>query len=380
MADLEPLVEPFTISVPDAELDDLRRRLRHSRWPDRLEGVGWEAGAEHAYLVELCRYWESAYDWRATERAINRWPNYTTMIDGQRLHFLHVRSGRPEAFPLLLLHGWPGSVVEFLRVIDLLARPGGQGPVFDLVCPSLPGYGWSSPLSAEGWGVGRTAAAMTRLMNRLGYQSLGVQGGDWGAIIATRMAQQDPESIRGLHLNMIRPPAVDPARADLSPEERSVAEDYARYRKTEVGYVAIQSTKPQSLGYGLVDSPVGLAAWITEKVRSWSDCGGDLESVFSKDELLANVSVYWLTRTGGSAARMYLEAGREEAVVTPVTVPTGVAVFPAEVYRSSRRWAEERFNVQRWTRMQHGGHFAAWEQPELLASDAAAFFASLSAR
>jgi epoxide hydrolase len=376
---------PFKVQVSDEDLADLKRRLRQTRWPDQLPETGWAYGTDTAYLRELCTYWADEFDWRAVERAINGWPQFLTAIDGQQIHFLHVKSTAPSAVPLLLLHGWPGSVLEFQEVIGPLVDPeaygGSVADAFDIVCPSLPGYGWSGPTREPGWDLTRIARTFAELMDGLGYTRFAVQGGDWGSMIAVRLAQLHPDRIVGVHLNLILTAGPQPEDGDPTPEEAALVAERSRYGATEEGYVAIQSTKPQTLATALNDSPAGLASWMVDRFHAWTDCDGDLETALSRDSILAAISVYWLTRTAGSAARLYFErrtSGIPVVLDSRLDVPVGCAVFPHEIRRSSRRWAERHYNVQSWTEMPRGGHFAAWEQPDPLVADIRRFFGKVA--
>ena len=380
-------IEPFEIRVPDEVLDDLRERLARTRWPDQIEGSGWGYGTDLAYLKELCAYWRDGFDWRAQEAHLNRFPHFRTAIDGQPLHFLHHRSRSAAALPLLVLHGWPGSIAEFAKIIGPLADPEAHGgparDAFHVICPSLPGYGFSGPTRTPGWDIRRIADAMAKLMARLGYERYGAQGGDWGAVAATQLGMIDAPHLAGIHLNMVLagPPdgAADPMEGVTEPERQALA-DLARFEDDETGYQRIQGTRPQTLGYGLNDSPAGLAAWIVEKFRAWSDCGGDVESRFTKDELLTNITIYWVTQTINSSTRLYCEtmrAGRWGLSGHRVGVPTGCAIFPKDAIRPPRRWAEAHYDVRRWSVMPSGGHFAALEEPEALVAEIRAFFREL---
>lgn len=372
---------PFRVEATDEELADLRRRLAATRWPDQIPGSGWDYGTDEGYLRELCWYWESKFDWRRVEAGINQWPQFLTTIDGQRIHFVHARSPEPSATPLLLVHGWPGSVLEFLKVLRPLTDPeaygGSTADAFHVVCPSIPGYGWSGPTRERGWDPTRTAAAFTQLMHGLGYARFGVQGGDWGSTIAVQLASDFPDRLVGMHLNFVISAGPQPEDGEPTAEEAEILAKAKAYSPAEEGYVAIQSTKPQTIAYALNDSPAGLASWIVEKFRTWTDCNGDVESVLTRDEILAGVTAYWLTQTAGSSARLYYEAfksGNIPPAAERIDLPVGCAIFPAEMYQSSRRWAERHYNVQRWTKMARGGHFAAMEQPEALVTDIQAFF------
>jgi epoxide hydrolase len=378
-------VTPFRVEVPESELSYLRERLRHTRWPEAETVDDWSQGVPLAYLTELCGYWAEAYDWRATEARLNALPQFRTEIDRLGIHFLHVRSPHPGALPLVMTHGWPGSVVEFLKVIGPLTDPAAHGgdpaDAFHLVCPSLPGYGFSDRPVAPGWGVRRTAAAWTELMARLGYRRYGAQGGDWGTSISTSIGQQDPGHVVGIHLN---PPiaAPDPATfGDLTQTERQALADLERAQTQESGYSAEQATRPQTVGYGLVDSPAGLCAWIVEKFQAWTDCAGHPENALTRDEMLDNVMLYWLPGTGASSARMYWESFAQvsewftQSTVDTVPVPTGCSIFPKEIPRPSRRWAARRYpDIRYWNEPDKGGHFAAFEQPELFVDEVRAFF------
>jgi len=375
------------IEVPDEVLDDLRRRLAAARLPDQIPGSGWDYGTDLAYLRELCSYWRDKYDWRAQEAALNRFEHYHTEIDGQKVHFVHARSRVKDAMPIVITHGWPGSVYEFHKIIGPLVDPAAHGgserDAFHVVCPSIPGYGFSGPTHTPGWDVRRVAETWAKLMARLGYAKYGAQGGDWGAIITTQLASVDPAHVAGIHLNMVvaGPPAgaANPMEG-VGPDEAAALGDMGNFQKNETGYQQIQGTKPQTLGYALNDSPTGLAAWIVEKFRTWSDCGGDVEKRFSKDELLTNIMIYWVTQTINSSVRLYCEtmrAGRFALPSEKIAVPTGVSVFPKEIYRPPRRWVEATFNLVQWTKRDSGGHFAALEEPAALVEDIRGLFRKL---
>ncbi|MET1000760.1 MAG: epoxide hydrolase [Acidimicrobiia bacterium] len=367
------MIEPFEIRVDDAVLDDLQRRLTATRLPDEIDGAGWDYGIPFGYLGELVAYWRDGYDWRAEEARLNTLPQFRTEIDAQLIHFVHSRSPREDALPLLLTHGWPGSIVEFLDVIGPLTES------FHVVAPSLPGYGFSGPTKARGWDTWRIARAFAELMSRLGYARYGAQGGDWGAQVATRLAALDPEHCVALHLNM--PIAERPAEpVELTDADEADLAALGHFAREESGYANEQSTKPQTLGVALNDSPAGLLAWIVEKFRGWSDCDGDPETVFTRDQLLTNVMVYWATATSASAARLYWEhrhLASVEGAPEYVSVPTGVARYPKEIVRYPRSWVERRYNVTRWVDMPCGGHFAAMEQPDLFVDDVREFFRSV---
>ncbi len=378
-------VRGFRLAVPEEELRDLRGRLGRTRWPEPATVDDWSQGVPLGYLRELCRYWADGYDWRATEARLNGLGQFRTELDGLGIHFLHVRSPHPGALPLVLTHGWPGSVVEFLKVIGPLTDPVGHGgeaaDAFHVVCPSLPGYGFSDKPARPGWGVERIAAAWAALMARLGYDRYGAQGGDWGTSVSVSLAQQDPGHVAGIHLT---PPLAPPDPAtlgDLTEAERAALADLEEAGDWESGYSREQATRPQTVGYGLVDSPAALCAWIVEKFWSWTDCDGHPENVLTRDELLDNLMLYWLPGTGASAARLYWESIRQvnRVLTGPVTdrveVPTGCSIFPKELQRPSRRWAERRFvDIRFWNEPSKGGHFAAFEQPELFVEEVRAFF------
>jgi len=370
--------EPFRVSVPDEALDDLRVRLAHARWPNEIAGAGWAYGTDLAYLRDLVGYWRDGFDWRAREAVLNSFDQFTTSVDGQRIHFVHQRSALPDAMPLLLVHGWPGSVVEFLDAIPLLTGPPDSADAFHVVAPSLPGYAFSGPTWEPGWHPRRMAAAFAGLMASLGYDRFGVQGGDWGSIVVANVADLAPDHVAGLHVNFLSAPRPAGQRtASLPAEEQARIEEMRAWQQNEAGYSAIQGTKPQTVGYALEDSPVGLAGWIVEKFRAWSDCGGHVERSFTRDQLLTNVSVYWFTATATSSARLYFEMRRAGAAAVPqapVTVPTGVANYPGEVTKVPRAWAERRYNITHWVDMPRGGHFAAMEVPELFVDDVRTFF------
>jgi epoxide hydrolase len=373
-------IRPFRIAVPDDDLDDLRQRLARTRWPEAECVNDWSQGIPLNYTRELAAYWASEYDWRAREAALNRFDHFITDIDGLDIHFIHQRSPLPNAFPLVITHGWPGSIVEFHKVIEPLTDPtrhGGRADdAFHVVCPSLPGYGFSGKPATTGWGVGKVAEAWEALMVRLGYDRYGAQGGDWGAAVTTQIGRNKGHCA-AIHLNM--PIALPPAGGLENPteEEQQALAAAAEYQQWDSGYSKQQSTRPQTLGYGLVDSPAGQMAWIIEKFRTWMDCDGHPENVLSRDELLDNVMMYWLTASGASSARMYWESFRIFGSTTPVELPTGVASFPKEILRAPRGWCEANYNITHWTTMPRGGHFAAFEQPGLFVDDIRTFFATV---
>ncbi len=377
-------IEPFRIDISDAVLDDLRERLRRTRWPGEIEEAGWDYGTPLGYLRELCEYWERDFDWRAQERRLNRYPHFKAAIDGLGIHFVHVRGKGPDPKPLVLTHGWPSTFVELEKVVAPLSDPvsvgADPGTAFDLVIPSLPGYGFSDQPRARGMDPAKIAAIWRKLMTEgLGYEQFLAQGGDWGAAVTTALARDHADVVEGIHLNFVvaggDAPALD--ESSLSEDERAFLAQRLEWRSAEWSYGHQQGTKPQSLSYGLNDSPAGLAGWIVEKWRAWSDCGGDVEARFSKDELLTNLTIYWATETIASSIRLYYE--REQAppplvADQPIGVPTAFARFPVELTHPPREWVARFFNLVRFTEMPRGGHFAAAEEPELLAADIRASF------
>jgi pimeloyl-ACP methyl ester carboxylesterase len=375
-------IRPFQVEVPQADLDDLHDRLGRTRWSDDLPGVGWSRGVPLEYLRELAEHWRTGFDWRKQEATINQYPQFTTTIDGANVHFLHVRSPEPDATPLLLLHGWPGSVVEFLDVVGPLSDPRAHGgdpaDAFHLVIPSLPGHGFSGPLNEPGWTDGRVAAALTELMARLGYQRYGVQGGDIGAFIAPQLGRLDPDHVIGVHVNALTTfPSGDPAEmADLNEREQQRMARFQLFQDDLMGYMQVQGTRPQTIAYALADSPVGQLAWIVEKFKDWTNPSAELPSdAVDRDRLLANVSIYWFTNTARSSANAYYERFHDASMWAPrqrSVVPTGVAVFPQDI--AIRRFAERTETVVRWSEFDRGGHFAAMEAPDLLVGDVRGFF------
>jgi pimeloyl-ACP methyl ester carboxylesterase len=374
-------IDPFRIAATDEQLDDLRRRLRAARFPERECVDDWSQGIPLAYVQDLCAYWAEKYDWRAREARLNRFPQFKTAIDGVDIHFLHVRSPHENAMPLVITHGWPGSIVEFHKVIEPLTNPtafgGDARDAFHVVAPSLPGYGFSGKPGRSGWNVQRIARAWSVLMPRLGYKRYAAQGGDWGAMVTTCIGIQDPENCLGVHLNMpIAPP--DPATmGDLTDREKSALAGMQHYNDWDSGYSKQQSTRPQTVGYGLTDSPAGQAAWIVEKFWSWTDCDGHPENVLTRDELLDNVMLYWLPANAASSARLYWESFRSPPM-DPITIPVGCSIFPKEIFRTSRRWAEKRFpKLVHFSEMEKGGHFAAFEQPDAFVREVRGCFRKL---
>jgi microsomal epoxide hydrolase len=377
-------ITPFRIDVPEEVLTDLRERLRRTRWPDQIPGAEWVYGTDLATLQELCAYWADGFDWRAAEVELNRWPQFETDVDGLHLHFVHARSPHPGAFPLVITHGWPGSVSEFLKILGPLTDPPAHGgdaaDAFHVVAPSMPGYGFSGPTARPGVDIRAVAEVNAALMARLGYRRYGAQGGDWGAAASAQVGLLDADHVAGVHLNLVTagPPDRDNPTVGVEPGELAALADLETFRREETGYQRIQGSRPQTLAYGLTDSPAGLAGWILEKFRRWSDCDGDVYSRFTRDELLTNITIYWVTGTINASTRLYYEtmhsgrffgAGQDR-----VQVPTGAAIFPKELFRPPRVWAEAAYNIQQWTVMPSGGHFAAMEEPELLVDDIRSFF------
>jgi pimeloyl-ACP methyl ester carboxylesterase len=380
-------VQPFRIDIPDAALDDLRDRLARTRWPDELPGAGWAYGVPLGYLRELAEYWRAGYDWRAQEARLNQFPQFITTIDGARVHFLHVRSPEPQALPVVITHGWPGSVAEFLDVIGPLTDPGAHGgdpaDAFHLVIPSIPGYGFSGPTDGTGWTTARVAKAWTELMRRLGYQRYGAQGGDWGAFVSPEVGRADPDHVVGVHVNAATFGFIP--FGDVGSEELATFTDAEKARLQRLkwflsdgnAYFQIQATRPQTLAYGLTDSPVGQLAWNVEKFKEWTHPAEDPpERAVDRDQLLTNVMLYWLTGTAGSAARLYYENMHAASWgQPPATTPTGVAVFAEDV--AIRRYAERANNIVHWSEFDRGGHFAAMEAPDLFVQDVRACFRPL---
>ena len=374
-------IDPFRIDASDLALDDLKRRIHATRWPDPETVDDWSQGIPLGYVQEVCTYWAEKYDWREREARLNEFPQFKTEIEGCDIHFVHARSRHENALPLVITHGWPGSIVEFQKVIGPLSDPTAHGgdaaDAFHVVCPSLPGYGFSGKPTKTGWGVERIADVWGQLMLRLGYERYAAQGGDWGAMVTTWIGTRDPEHCAGIHLNM--PIALpDPETlGDLSEREKSAMAGFEHYQQWDSGYSKQQSTRPQTVGYGLVDSPTAQAAWILEKFWSWTDCHGHPENVLSRDELLDNVMLYWLPATGASSARLYWESFNSPPLGS-VKVPVGCSIFPKEIFRTSKRWAEKQFGgLLHWNELDKGGHFAAFEQPETFVDEVRSCFRSL---
>ncbi|MFM5917587.1 MAG: epoxide hydrolase family protein [Novosphingobium sp.] len=371
-------VRPFVLDVPQAEIDDLYRRLDETRWPNKEPVSDWSQGTPLAELQALCAYWRDGYDWRRCEARLNSLGQFKTEIQGLDIHFLHVRSPRADAVPLLLTHGWPGSVIEFMGVIDQLANPPAGEMAFHVVAPSLPGFGFSGKPAEIGWGVPKIAFCWIELMVRLGYERWVAQGGDWGAIVTTAIGMIKPPGCVGIHLNM---PFARPLPEDLAepaPDEQRALAALKHYQDWDSGYSKQQSTRPQSLGYGLVDSPAGLAGWIYEKMWAWTDNDGSPLDALAMDQILDNIMLYWLPATGASAARLYWESFNATGEIT-VEVPTAVSAFPKEILPTPRKWAERTYrNIVHWGDMKKGGHFAAWEQPEAFTRELRTAFALMA--
>jgi pimeloyl-ACP methyl ester carboxylesterase len=376
---------PFRIEFPDEALEDLANRLRHTRWPEAETVAGtdepWQQGMPLHVTQELVRFWAEDYDWRATEARLNELDHFRTVVDGLGIHFIHARSPQADALPLVMTHGWPGSVVEFLKVIGPLTDPGSHGgdpaDAFHLVLPSLPGYGFSDKPTHTGWGIPRIAAAWEQLMLRLGYDRFGAQGGDWGSMVTSQLGMDHPRHLAGIHLNM---PIVFPdpeTMEDMTEPEMRALASFDHYQQWDNGYSTQQSTRPQTLGYGLADSPVGQMAWIVEKFWSWTDNDGDPRDALTETELIDNVMLYWLTNSGASSARLYWESFKH-LDVREISVPVGCSIFPKEIFQSSRRWAEKRFtDLRHFGVLDAGGHFAAFEQPGTFVDEVRAAFRSM---
>jgi pimeloyl-ACP methyl ester carboxylesterase len=393
-------VEPFSIAVPQATLDDLAERLARTRWPDAADGPGWEDGTSPAFLRALVDWWQTGYDWRAQEAALNRFTHFKATVDGIGLHFVYERGRGPAPLPLVLTHGWPSTFYELLPLVPLLTDPASHGgdaaDAFDVVIPSLPGYGFSDPLQGRGSANRVPELWATLMVDALGYPRFGAHGGDIGAMVANRLALEHPERLVGIHVTRAAEPYVGPGAAPLTEAEQALLEARARWHEHEGGYAHLQRTRPQTLAFGLADSPVGLAAWIVEKWRAWSDCDGQVTRRFSNDQLLTTVMLYWVTGTIGSSFRFHREwalgaashpeawTGRDEVpagVVRPlgrgerIQVPAAVALFD---YPCPREWAERAYgDLRRFTDMPRGGHFTAMEEPQLLAEDLRGFFRAL---
>jgi pimeloyl-ACP methyl ester carboxylesterase len=374
-------IRPFTIAVPEVALDDLKDRLARTRWPEKETVDDWDQGVPLAYAQDLAAYWRDHHDWRTIEGRLNSYPNFLGQIDGLDIHFLHIRSANPAARPLILTHGWPGSVLEFLEVIEPLLAD------FHLVIPSLPGYGFSGKPALAKWSVEHIAGAWNALMLALGYDRYFAQGGDWGSAVTCAIGVAHGDHCAGIHVNMVvgAPPAD--MLADLTDAEKTCLARFQWYQAKDSGYSTQQATRPQTLGYGLTDSPAGQMAWIVEKYHGWTDCGhqpggqsigGHPENALSRDAMLDTVSLYWLTASAASSARLYWHSFRS-FVAGEIHVPTACSLFPNEIMRLSRRWADARYrNIVYWNELDRGGHFAAWEQPDLFVAELRAAFALMT--
>jgi pimeloyl-ACP methyl ester carboxylesterase len=388
---VDTTVRPFRVKAPEEELTDLRRRVQATRWPDRETVNDRSEGAQLAKVQALVRYWGTNYDWRKAEARLNALPQFITEIDGLDIYFIHVRSRHPKALPLIMTHGWPGSVFELLKVIEPLTDPAAHGgraeDAFHLVIPSMPGYGFSSKPTTTGWGPARMARAWDELMRRLGYKRYVSQGGDWGAVVSDAMARQAPAGLLGIHVNMPAtvPPDIarallsgDSAPAGLSDKEKAAYESMNNLYTRGAGYAGMMLTRPQTLGYGLSDSPAALAAFFYDKFADWTYSGGEPEKALTLDEMLDDITLYWLTNTGTSAAQLYWENNANNFNAVDISIPAAITVFPGEIYQAPRSWAERAYhNLIYFNEVDKGGHFAAWEQPQLLSKELRAAFKSL---
>ncbi len=380
--------QPFKVDIPQATLDDLHERLARTRWPDEIESAGWDYGTNLEYLRELTNYWQHTFDWRKQEVMLNGFSHFRAEIDGLGIHFIHERGKGPNPTPIILTHGWPGSFYEMLKVIPLLTDPESHGgkaeDAFDVIVPSLPGYGFSDRPTKRGMTVSRIADMWVHLMtNELSYTHFAAQGGDWGSAVTEQLAIAHADAVLGVHFNNVPFTRLYAKVDNLSQEEKTYLATVRPWQSQESAYAMIQGSKPQTLGYGLNDSPVGLASWLVEKFRAWSDCDGDIEKRFTKDELLTTIMIYWVTETINSANRLYYEATHNPTLPNSAgksSVPAAIARFPHDILPAPREWSERWFNVQQWTAMPHGGHFAALEEPELLVEDIRTFFRKFKAK
>ena len=380
-------VTPFKVEVPDAVLQDLKERLDHTRWPDEIPGSGWDYGTNLDYIKELVEYWRTKFDWRSQEKLINSFSHFKADVDGLAVHFIHEKGKGPSPMPLVITHGWPGTFFEMYKVIPMLSDPASHGgdpaDAFDVVVPSMPGYGFSDASHKRGLDTFAIADMWAKLMSgSLGYQRFAVQGGDWGARVTAKLGLSHSDKVVGIHTTSTTAPTPyqGPGTRELSEAEKGMLQQREKWLADEGGYSHIQSTKPQTLSYGLNDSPAGLAAWIVEKYRRWSDCDGDVESRFTKDELLTTITIYWVTQSINSSTRLYYESFNKAWNLEKdekIQVPVGVAAFPRENTVPLREWTERSFNIQHWTDMPSGGHFAALEEPDRLVEDIREFFRGL---
>ncbi len=366
-------IQSFKLDIPKSEIENLRGRLDSARWPESETVEDWSQGVPLGYHREFCSYWAHEYDWYQTQERLNRYGQFVTQIDEIDIHFLHIKSSHEDAEPIIMTHGWPGSIVEFLKVLEPLAEPTQHGgtaeDAFHIVCPSLPGYGFSGKPTSTGWGVEKIATAWDTLMLRLGYDKYLAQGGDWGSAVTTAIGIQNKGNCKAIHLNMPNAGATKTALKNPDEADKTALAGAMFYQQWDSGYSKQQSTRPQTLGYGLSDSPIGQSAWILEKFYQWTDCKGHPENILSRDEIIDNIMFYWLTNSGASSARLYWESfgtAFSDDGNTTVKLPTGISSFPKEIVRTPRSWAEKRYtNIQYWNDLDHGGHFAAFEQPEL---------------
>ena len=387
-------IRPFRAEIPETAIIDLRQRLAVTRWPEDETVADRSQGVQSARLRNLVSYWQTSYDWRKGEEKLNAIPQFLTNIDGLDIHFIHVRSRHENALPLVMTHGWPGSVFELLNVIGPLTDPTAHGgkaeDAFHLVLPSIPGFGFSQKPTSTGWNPQRIAAAWDMLMKRLGYDRYVSQGGDWGAIISDALGRQAPDGLLGIHVNRVERATTFPTAAaqalmngaaapdSLSPEEKMVFGEVRDFVNNGFGYAAIMNTRPETIGYGLADSPVGLAAWLYDKIADWVFTRGDPEKALGKDALLDNITLYWLTNTGPSSGRIYWENAASGAKLTPLQVPVGVTVFPGEVYKPPKKWLSNAYpRLIYYNQVSKGGHFAAWEEPELFSQEIRAAFKAM---
>ncbi|TCL75733.1 epoxide hydrolase [Rhizobium sp. BK251] len=384
-------IRPFSVNVPEQDLVDLRTRVKATRWPAKETVADQSQGVQLAKLQELVRYWGTDYDWRKTEAKLNALPMFVTEIDGLDIQFIHVRSKNPNAMPLIITHGWPGSVLELLKVIGPLTDPAAHGAsaddAFDVVIPSMPGYGFSEQPTESGWGPDRIGLAWDVLMRRLGYTHYVAQGGDWGSVIADRMARQNLSGLLGIHVNMpatVPPEAAkamsagEPAPAGLTDDEKAAYDKLSAFFSKNGAYGAMMTTRPQTVGYGLTDSPAGLAAWMLDKFNEWTFSGGDAQKSLTKDEILDDITLYWLTNSAISSAQLYWENNANNFNAVDISIPAAVTIFPGEIYQAPRSWVEKSYhNLIYFNEVDKGGHFAAWEEPELFSAELRAAFRPL---
>jgi len=378
---MSKLIKPFKIDIPQTQLDDLKARLANTRWPNKEPVDDWSQGAPLNAVQSLCDYWQNQYDWRRCEREINAHPQFTTEIDGLEIHFLHIRSPHENAMPMIMTHGWPGSILEFMKVIGPLTNPTAHGgkaeDAFHLVIPSLPGYGFSGKPSCTGWGLERIAKAWISLMARLEYAEFVAQGGDWGSGVTSAIGHIHPPQCLAIHINMALAQPSEEDLASLSERDQKALADIQYYFDSDSGYAMIQKSRPQSVGYGLADSPAAQAAWIYEKFHRWTDNNGRPEDALTTDQMLDDISIYWLTNSGASSARLYWESF-ESIFAEPMTMPCGITIFPKELFRPARKWAERiHQNLIHWNEVEKGGHFAAFEQPEIFVNEVRNCFAKI---